>query len=139
LPAPVAAPRRDFVRAQRAEAKDVHQRIAVVGGVEINLAADGRHADAIAVMRDAATTPESRRRLAAAFGLPGRMSPKRSELISEHGPRAHGEDVAHNAADAGGRALERLDRARVIVRFHLERDAPAVADVDDAGVFLAAP
>jgi hypothetical protein len=50
---------------------------------------------------------------------------------------AHGEDVAHDAADAGGGALERLDRARVVVRLDLERDGEAVADVDDAGVFLA--
>ena len=38
------------------------------------------------------------------------------------GPRAHGEDVAQNAADAGGRALERLDETGVVVRFDLERD-----------------
>ena len=40
----------------------------------------------------------------------------------EHGdgPRAHGENVAQNAADAGGRALKRLDVAGMIVRFHLE-------------------
>ena len=54
------------------------------------------------------------------------------------GPRAHGEDVAQDAADAGGRALERLDEAGVIVRFDLERDGPAVADVDDAGVLARA-
>ena len=30
-------------------------------------------------------------------------------------PRAHGEDVAQNAADAGGRALEGLDVAGVVV------------------------
>jgi hypothetical protein len=31
-------------------------------------------------------------------------------------PRAHRENVANDSADAGRRALERLDRARVIVR-----------------------
>ena len=49
-------------------------------------------------------------------------------------PRAHSEDVAQDSADAGGRALERLDERRVVVRFDLERAGPAVADVDDAGV-----
>ena len=58
-------------------------------------------------------------------------------IQAEHGPRAHREDVADDAADARGRALERLDGAGVVVAFHLEGDAPAVADVDDAGVFLA--
>ena len=54
------------------------------------------------------------------------------------GPRAHGENVAQDAADAGGRALKRLDEAGMVVRFDLERDHPAAADIDDAGV-LARP
>ena len=54
------------------------------------------------------------------------------------GPRAHREDVAHDAADAGSRPLVRLDEARVVVRLHLEDGGEAVADVDDAGV-LAGP
>ena len=54
------------------------------------------------------------------------------------GPRAHREDVAHDAADAGRRALERLDVGGVVVALHLEDDGIAVAEVDDAGV-LARP
>ena len=50
-------------------------------------------------------------------------------------PRTHGEDVAEDAADAGGRALEWLDVAGVIVAFDFEGAGPSVADVDDAGVF----
>jgi hypothetical protein len=53
-------------------------------------------------------------------------------------PRAHGEDVAHDAADAGGRALVGLDVGGVVVALHLEDAGLAVADVDDAGV-LAGP
>ena len=49
--------------------------------------------------------------------------------------RAHRENVAQNAADAGCRALKRFDKRRVIVRFDLECDAPIVADVHDARVF----
>ena len=45
-----------------------------------------------------------------------------------------GHDVAHDAADAGGRALVGLDVARVVVALGLERHRPALADVDDAGV-----
>jgi hypothetical protein len=52
-------------------------------------------------------------------------------------PGSHRENVAHDAADARGRTLERLDGARMIVRLDLERDGQAVADVNDAGVFLA--
>ena len=50
------------------------------------------------------------------------------------GPRAHGEDVAQNAAHARGRALKRLDEAGVVVRFDLERDHVTAADIHDAGV-----
>ena len=53
-------------------------------------------------------------------------------------PRAHREDVAQDAADAGGRALERLDRARVVVRLDLERDRQPAADVHRAGVLARA-
>ena len=53
-------------------------------------------------------------------------------------PRADREDVAQDAADAGGRALERLDRARVVVRLDLERHRQAVAHVHDAGVLARA-
>ena len=49
-------------------------------------------------------------------------------------PRTHGENIAQDAADAGGRALVGLDERRMIVAFHLKRHRQAVANVDDAGV-----
>ena len=48
--------------------------------------------------------------------------------------RSHGKDVAQNAADAGRRALKRLDERRMVVRFDLKRTRPAVADIDDTGI-----
>src|SRR5579871_1216759 len=53
-------------------------------------------------------------------------------------PRAHGENVAQDAADAGRSALERLQERRMVVRFNLERARPSIANIDDAGV-LARP
>ncbi len=53
-------------------------------------------------------------------------------------PRAHGDDVAEDAADPGRGPLERLDRGRMVVALDLERDRFALAEVDDAGV-LARP
>ena len=44
---------RDLVVAQHAQAKRVHQRVCFVARVEIDLAADGRDAEAVAVMGDA--------------------------------------------------------------------------------------
>ena len=53
-------------------------------------------------------------------------------------PGAHRDDVAEDPADAGRRALERLDRGRVVVRLDLERDRDPVAEVDHAGVLAGA-
>ena len=60
------------------------------------------------------------------------------EIERRDRPRAHGEDVAQNAAHSGRRALIGLDERGVVVRLHLEDADLAVADVDDAGV-LAGP
>ena len=65
------------------------------------------------------------------------MGPKRKESMRADRTRAHGENVADDAAHAGGRALERLDGAGMIVRLDFEGDGQPVADVNDAGVFLA--
>ena len=53
-------------------------------------------------------------------------------------PRAHRDDVAEDAADAGGGALERLDGGRVVVALGLEGHREPVAEVEHAGV-LARP
>src|SRR6185369_5245907 len=62
---------------------------------------------------------------------------QRSETQTVHGcnrPRAHRKDVAKDSADTGCSALKRLDECRVIVRFDLERRAPAVAEIDNARI-----
>src|SRR5262249_4523629 len=48
--------------------------------------------------------------------------------------RAHREDVAQDAADAGGRALVRFDERRVIVALDLEGDPQPLTDIDHASV-----
>ena len=53
-------------------------------------------------------------------------------------PRAHGDDVAEDAADARRRTLERLDGGGVVVALDLERDRLAFAEVDHAGVLARA-
>ena len=98
--------------------------------VEDDLAADGRNADAVAVAADAgddAFENATRQR---------RVERSESQRVQQRDrPRAHREDVADDAADAGRGALVRLDERRVVVRFDLEDRAHAVADVDRAGVF----
>src|SRR5207302_9038494 len=51
-------------------------------------------------------------------------------------PRAHGKDVANDAADAGGCALERLNCTWMIVTLDLEGDCPAIANIHHAGIFF---
>jgi len=54
------------------------------------------------------------------------------------GARPHGEDVAEDAAHAGGRALEGLDERWMIVALDLESEREVAAQIHDARV-LARP
>ncbi len=111
----------------------VDQRVAVIGRVEIDLAAHGRHADAVAVAAD----PAHHAVHDPAGARIGRIAEAQRVQVGDR-PRAHGEHVAQDAADAGGRALIRLDEARVVVAFHLEDGGEPLADVDHARI-LARP
>jgi hypothetical protein len=96
--------------------------------VEDGLAADGRHSDAVAKVGNAGHGPLER---------PVRRA--EAEPVQERDrPGAHGDDVAEDAPDPGGRALERLDRRGVVVALDLERDREAFPEVDDAGVLARA-
>ena len=74
--------------------------------VEDRLAADGRDADRVSVAADPGD--------GAVELVVGRAEAQPVEQRDR--PRAHRDDVAEDAADAGRRALERLDRGRVVVR-----------------------
>ena len=119
----------DLVGLRDAEAEHVDQRIAGVALVESDLAADRRDADAVAVAGDAG---DDTRHGSAHERILERSEPQGVEQRDR--PRAHREDVADDAADAGRRALIRLDERRVVVRLDLEDRREAVADVDGAGV-----
>ncbi len=126
----------DLVGAQQAGAHGVDQAVAVVAVLEVDLAADRGNAQAVAVEADAADHAVEQEALA---GVLVAVDLAEAQRVERHaGPRAHGEDVAHDAADAGGGALERLDRRRVVVALDLHGHRPAVADVDDAGVLAGA-
>ena len=107
----------------------VDERVALVRGVEHELAAHRRHADAVAVPADAAHDPVdevSRPRVGRVAEPEGVEDRDRS--------RAHREHVAQDPADAGRRALVGLDGGRVVVGLDLERDREPVADRDHAGL-----
>ena len=112
-----------------ADAQRVDQRVAGVAVVEEQLAADVGQAQAVAVAADAGDDAGQH-----AGGVGGVGAAEAQRVHDGDRAGAHGEDVADDAADPGGRALVRLDVARVVVRLDLEGDRVAVADVDDAGV-----
>ncbi len=101
--------------------------------MEIAFAADRRHADAIAVAADAGDDAGDEM---ARLRVIGAAEAQRVEIGDR--PRAHGEDIAQDAADAGRGALIGLDEGGVVVALDLEHGGLAVADIDDAGI-LARP
>ena len=147
----------DLVVADQAHGHGVHQAVAAVGVLEVHLAADGGDAHAVAVARRCRPPPArtgsaaaavrrrtlrpGRRRLAAGLGPPAGVARGQVGDLAEaqrvqvaDGPGAHGEDVAQDAAHAGGRPLVGLDGRRVVVALDLHGDGQAAADVHDAGV-----
>ncbi|MNQ64886.1 hypothetical protein D3C85_793260 [compost metagenome] len=123
----------DLVGLGDAHAHGVDQDVAVVALVEIGLARDRRHADAVAVAADA-----RHHALDQALGLLMRRLAEAQGVQQGHRAGAHGEDVAHDAAHARRRALIGLDIGGVVVALHLEDAGVAVVDVDDPGVLARA-
>jgi hypothetical protein len=106
----------------------VDQAVGLVGRLEVDLAADGRDADGVAVVADARdrVVEQVARALARRLAEAQRVEHRR-------GPRADREDVAQDPAHARRGALEGLDRAGMVVRLDLERAHEAAADVDRTG------
>ena len=122
-----------LVLARDPDAHRVDQAVVLVGRLEVDLAADRRHPDRVAVVADPAHRAVEQEARALGVEL------AEAEAVEDRDrPRPEREDVAEDAADPGRRPLERFDRARVVVGLDLEGDRLAVADVDRAGV-LAGP
>ena len=120
----------DVVTMREAEAEDVDQRIAGVLVVEVDLAADGRNADAVPVATDAGDNACENAARQRSF-----ERPEAKGIEEPDGPGAHGEDVANDAADARRRPLIGFDERRMVVGFDLEHRAQSIADVHGASVF----
>ena len=122
-----------LVGAGEADAHRVDEAVLLVGSLEVDLAADRRDPDRVAVVADPGdhVVEQVTRALGVELAEPQRVEHRDR-------PRAEREDVAQDPADPRCGALERLDRARVVVRLDLERDRPAVADRDRPGVLARA-
>ena len=125
---PLGAREHEPVDRERAEAEHVHERVVAVALVEHELAADGRHADRVAVAADPADDALEQ---VARTWVVERPEPQR--VHERDGTRPHREDVADDAADPGGRTLVRLHRRRVVVTLDAHSHGHTVADVDHAG------
>ena len=97
--------REHALRRQEPDAHRVHEWVCRVRLVEDRLAADRRHADAVAVVPDARDGA-----LEVPVGLP---EPQPVEQRDR--PRPHRDDVAQDPADPGRCTLERFHRRRVVV------------------------
>src|SRR6516164_2198884 len=96
---------KDPVGAGEPNAHRIDQDVAVIGRVELALAADGRHADTVAIAADSGD--DAGEEMSGTLIL-GAAETQRIE--DRHGPRAHGEHIAQDAAYPGRRALVRLNK-----------------------------
>ena len=111
----------------------IHENVAVVGRVEIHLAANSRDADTVAITAD--TGDDTGQKVACLF-MVRRAETKRVQQRNR--PRAHGEDIAKNTADTGRRALIGFNERRMVMALDLEDGGKPVTDIDGACV-LAGP
>ena len=123
----------NLVRIREACGKGVHKAVAVVGRVKAHFAANRWDAKGIAVTANARDNAVNQ---LAGLGVAGQAEGQRIHRSDR--PCAHGEDIAQDAADAGGSPLVGFDIGRVVVAFHLKDDSLTVADIDDACVFTGA-
>ena len=130
LPGPGGSAAHELLARREAERHRVDQAVLLVGPLEVDLAAHRRHADRVAVVADAGDRPVEQ--VASACAL-ARL-PEAQRVEHRDRPRADREDVAQDPADAGGCALEGLDRARVVVGLDLEGAHEPGAGVDGARV-----
>src|SRR6185437_10592200 len=115
---------KDFLFARDAEGQRVDQRILRVARLEANFAADGRDAETISVMRDAANHAIENAAIlgslffACAFSRSDLAEAKRIEYGDR--TRPHRKNIAQDAANASRRALKWFDVAWMIVGLDFE-------------------
>src|SRR5262249_55538518 len=116
---------KNFFFARDAERERVDERILRVARLETDFAADRRHAETIAVEADTANDAIETAAILSSVFIRGvvacRDFTEAERIENRDRSRAHGKNVAQDSADAGGRALEWFDVARMIVRFDFER------------------
>ena len=125
--------------ARNSERQCVHERVLRVARFKRDFTADRWHAKTIPVAADSTNHPVQNPPVPRGFLFACRARSvdlaKTQRIEHGDGPRTHGEDVAQNPADSGGRPLKWFHVARMVVRFDLERRHEPVAEIHDTGVF----
>ncbi len=130
----------DLILRHDAERDDVHETVVIEGLVEVDVAAEVRDAKRVAILPDA--VHDAGDDPAGAVGVLALRVAEAQRIGGAEDARAHAVNIADDAADAGGSALDRQDLRRVVVALMRHHDAPAATVVlgeeDDAGVLLRA-
>ena len=111
----------------------IDQNIAIITGMETELAAHCRHTEGIAVAAD----PCHHTCHQMAGARVGRIT-KAQGIQAGDRPRTHGKNITQNTAYARRCPLIGLDEGGVIVAFHFEHAGQPVADIDHTGIFARA-
>ena len=131
---PPSGCRSQFLGGDQAHAHGVDQGILGVGLVKVNFAGHVGHADAVAVPGNALNHASEE------MAVVSRVQGSETQRVQQgDGPCPHGQNVAHNAAHPGSRALEGLNSRWVVVGLDLEHNGESVADINGAGVFRSGP
>ena len=124
-----------FVFGNKADGAAEHERVGDKAVIEIDGAIGRRNAHAVAVIAhagDHALDDAPRRQDAfAGFCAPaisGGAKAKTSVFRIGFGAQADAQNIADDAAQTGARAAVRLERGRMVVRFHFKSDAPLVIE-----------
>ncbi len=127
-----------LVAAHEPDAADVDEAVARVRRIEEDAAGNGRDADAVPVVADARhhSSDEVLGQLHPGRRLSKFRRPEEQRIDQGDGLRAHGQNVAHDSTDAGGRSSVRLDGRRMVVAFHPERISMLVVEDHDPRVAL---
>src|SRR6185295_10189558 len=123
----------DLIVSHETECKRIYERVQRISIVKRDFTADSRNTKRVTVVRDTCNDTGQQRSITTTV----LRVIERSEAQAIHRrnrTRAHREDVAQDAADTSRRALKRLDERRMIVRLDLERRAPPIAEIHDAGI-----
>ena len=112
-----------------AHSQCVNQRICLVAGIELDLAADVRQAQGVTV---AADTGHHAANHASGVGVVNRAETQRIHHCNRAG--THRNNVTHNTAHTGSGTLVGLHIRGVVVGLNLEGNSPAVTNVGHAGV-----